>query len=139
MHYTPEQNKEIVRRFNTEVIEQSSMASFNELVSPDVINHAAPAGSPNGAESMTHFLFDVLKKGFPDAKVEILEQVAERDLVTSRKRITATHTGEVFGIAATHKPVTINIIDIIRLQDGQYAEHWGLSNFGEVIASLSAK
>jgi predicted ester cyclase len=138
MHYTPEQNKEIVRRFNTEVIEQASIESFRELVSPHVINHAAPDGSPNGAESMTHFLFDILKKGFPDVKVEILEQVAERDLVTSRKRIIATHSGEVLGIPATHKPVIINVIDIIRLKDGQYAEHWGMSNFAEVIAQLKA-
>ena len=94
MQTTTEQNKSVVRRFNKEVIEKGNMASFNELVSADVINHAAPPGAPNGPESMSHFLFDILRKGFPDVRVEILDQVAEHDKVTSRKVLQATHTGD---------------------------------------------
>ena len=80
-----------------------------------------------------------MRTGFPDIKVEILEQVAERDLVTTRKKITATHTGEIFGIPPSHKKVEINVIDIIKLKDGKYMEHWGQSNFSEVIAEISKK
>jgi len=139
MSYTTEQNKAIVTRFNKECIEQGNLNAFNELLAPDVINHSAPEGRPNGFESFTWFLNDVLRKGFPDLKVEILEQVAERDLVTTRKNITATHTGEIFGIAPTGKKVEIKVIDIIRLSNGQYAEHWGQTNFSDVLAQFAAK
>lgn len=134
-----ELNKQIVLRFNRECIEQGISKSFEELLSDTVINHAAPAGAPNGKESFYFFLNNVLRKGFSDLKVEILEQVAERDLVTTRKKIRAKHTGEVFGIPASNKEVEINVIDIIRVRDGKYAEHWGQSNFEEVLKQISQK
>ena len=137
MQSITEQNKAIVLRFNKEFIEQGNMATFKELVAEEVVNHSAPAGTPNGPESMIYFLQNILRAGFPNLKVEILEQVAERDLVTTRKQIKATHTGEMMGIPASGKAVEINIIDIIRLSDGKYAEHWGTSNFSEVIATVS--
>jgi predicted ester cyclase len=136
MSYSTEQNKEIVRRFNKECIEQGLAASFEELLADDVVNHAAPPGRPNGKESFISFLNGVLRKGFPDCKVEILGQVAENDLVSTRKKITGTHTGEIMGIAPTNKPVEIQVIDIIRLKDGKYKEHWGQTDFHEVIRGL---
>ncbi len=139
MNYTTEQNKEIVLRFNREVIEQGNFDSFKELVSEKIINHAAVPGASSGAEGMTHFLQNILQKGFPDLKVQILEQVAERDLVTTHKAITATHKGEILGIPASNKKVRINVIDIIRLKDGKYVEHWAVSNFSEVIAQISSR
>jgi predicted ester cyclase len=132
-----EQNKAIVVRFNNEFIEQGNENSFDELLSKNVINHSAPPGMPNGKESFHIFLNNVLRKGFPNLTVEILEQVAERDLVTTRKRIKATHTGEIFGIPPSHKEVEINIIDIIRIEEGKYAEHWGQSNFDQVLKQIS--
>lgn len=132
-------NKQIVARFNKEFIEQGNLESFEELLSDKVINHSAPAGMPNGKESFFNFLNHVLRKGFPNLKVEILDQIAEKDLVTTRKRITATHTGEILGIPASNKEVVINIIDMIRVQDGKYVEHWGQSNFEEVLKQISEK
>jgi predicted ester cyclase len=132
-----QQNKQIVVRFNKECIEQGLEKSFEEILSSNVINHSAPKGMPNGKESFYFFLNNVLRKGFPDLKVEILEQIAENDLVTTRKKIRATHTGEIFGISPSNKHVVINVIDIIRLQNGQYIEHWGQSNFDEVLKEIS--
>src|ERR1700755_299616 len=129
MSYSAEQNKAVVIRFNKECIEKGISASFEELLADDVINHAAPSGAPNGKESFTHFLNDILRKGFPDCRVEILDQIVEGDKVTTRKRILATHTGEIFGIKPTGRPVEIQVIDIIRLENGKYKEHWGQSNF----------
>ena len=136
---TTEQNKAAVIRFNREVIEQGNMDSFNELVATKVINHAAPVGTPNGPDSMSYFLFGILRKGFSNIKVDILDQVAEGDKVTTRKAIHATHTGDFMGIPATNKIVSINVIDIIRLENARYAEHWGISNIPEVIATLSQR
>jgi predicted ester cyclase len=132
-----EQNKAIVVRFNKECIELGNAIAFEELLAANVINHSAPHGMPNGKESFYFFLNEVLRKGFPNLKVDILEQTAERDLVTTRKKIRATHTGEIFGITPSNKEVEINVIDIIRLENGQYAEHWGQSNFEEVLKQIS--
>ena len=81
----------------------------------------------------------MLRAGFPDIRVDILEQVAEGDLVTTRKVFHATHTGHMMGIHPSGKQVVINVIDIIRLKNGRYVEHWGMSNLSEVIAEISRK
>src|SRR5690349_16173538 len=132
-----EKNKAIVLRFNKEFIEQGNMQSFKDLVADNVINHAAPAGAPNGRESMSYFILEMLRRGFSDISVEIFDQVAEGDKVTTRKALHARHTGEFMGISATEKEVTIHVIDIIRLQDGKYAEHWGISDIPNVLKKLS--
>lgn len=61
----------------------------------------------------------------------------EADLVTTRKAIHATHSGDFMGIPPTGKKVIINVIDMIRLRQGKYVEHWGLSNLSDVMAQLS--
>ena len=137
MSLITEQNKEVVLRFNKECIEQGNPDAFRELLADDVINHSAPRGMPNGFESFTYFLNEVLRKGFPGLRVEILDQVAEGDLVSTRKKITGKHTGEIFGIPPSYKNVEINVIDVIRVRDGKYAEHWGESNFAEVLKGIA--
>ncbi|HEY8938099.1 MAG TPA: ester cyclase [Cyclobacteriaceae bacterium] len=137
MTTTTEQNKAIVSRFNYEFIGQGNLKTFKEIVSDDLFNHVAMPGVSTGPDGMEHFILNVLRKGFPDIKVEIQDQVAERDLVTTRKQFTATHLGDVMGIAPSNKRVVIKVIDIIRLRDGKYIEHWGLSNFAEVLAEIA--
>ena len=118
MQFTTEQNKAIVTRFNKEFIEQGNMNSFKEIVADNVINHSAPVGTPNGPDSMIYFIIEILRKGFPDIQVEILDQICEEDKVTTRKVMKATHTGEFMGISVSNTSVTINVIDIIRLKMG---------------------
>ena len=137
MKFTTEQNKQIVIRFNKEYVEQGNEHSFYELVSEDVVNHSAPPGTSKGSDGMIHFLQHVLRTGFPDLTVDILDQVAEGDIVTTRKAIHATHSGDFMGIPPTGKKVVINVIDMIRLKQGKYIEHWGMSNLAEVMAQLS--
>ncbi|WP_276373992.1 ester cyclase [Chryseolinea sp. H1M3-3] len=130
-------NKAIVTRFNKEFIEQGDMNSFRALVSEDVINHSAPPGMPNGPESMISFIIQTLRKGFPDIQVEILDQISEGDKVSTRKVMRATHTGDFMGIPASNRRVAIHVIDIIRLKDGKYVEHWGMSNLAEIVKEIS--
>ena len=137
MQTTTEQNKATVIRFNKEFIEKGNREIFKELVSNDLVNHCAPAGVPNGPESMVYFIEELLKKGFPDLTVEILDQVAEGDKITTRKVFKATHTGQFMGIPASNKKVTIEVIDIVRLKDNKYVEHWGFSNLADIITEIS--
>ncbi len=131
-----ETNKRIVTRFNRECIEQGSLQSFSELLAEDVVNHSAPAGGANGARSMVFFILEVLRKGIPDIRVDIEAQIAEGDLVTTRKVLRGRQTGGFLGLPPSGKEVAIKVIDIIRIKDGKYAEHWGSSNLAEVLQEL---
>lgn len=131
-------NKEIVRRFNVEVIQEGRREAFEALMATDFVNHSAPAGTPNGAESMWNTFKNILHPALTGLTVIIHDQVAEDDKVTTRKTIHGVHTGQLLGIASTGKAISIDVIDIVRLRDGQYVEHWGINNLPSVLAGLKA-
>ena len=51
-YHEAENNKEAVRRFNTEVIGRGDAAAFAALMAPDFVNHSAPPGAPTGSDGM---------------------------------------------------------------------------------------
>jgi len=132
-------NKQVVIRFNREVIEQGSATALQALLAPGFINRTAPPGVPAGPEGMWQMIERVLRPAFPDLRVEIHDQIAEGDKVTTRKTIHGTHRGELFGIAPTNQPVAIEVIDIVRIERGRYVEHWGVNTLAAVVASLRAE
>ena len=66
----------------------------------------------------------MLLGGFPDATMQIEEQLAERDLVATRKTFRGTHLGEIWGLSPTGNRVEWEFIDIFRVRDGRLVEHW---------------
>ncbi len=131
------ENKEVVRRFNIEVIQNGSEADFRALMAPDFVNHAAPQGMPNGPDSMWNTFQNILRPALSNLTVTIHDQIAEADRVTTRKTISGVHTGTLMGVPATGRDVAISVIDIVRVEDGRYAEHWGLNTLSNVLAALA--
>lgn len=134
-----EQNKATVARFNKEFIEQGSMQVFNELMSPDFINQTAPPGIPKDPEGVAYFFNQLLKPAFHDLTVETHDLVAEGDKVTTRKSFHATHKAEFFGVPASNKNVVIDIIDIVRLRNGEFVEHWNVMDWQAVMTQITSK
>jgi predicted ester cyclase len=132
-----ENNKAVVRRFNKEVIEQGNLESFKELMDENFINRTAAAGVNNGPEGMINTFNNILRPAFPDMTVTIYGQVAEGDLVTTRKAIMGTHTGAFMGVPATGRKVTIDVMDMVRIKNGKYYEHWGINTMQVVLAQLA--
>lgn len=133
-----EANKAAVRRFNLEVIERGDARAFAELMDPAFVNRTAMPGMSPGADGMRHVFEALLRPALPDLRVEIHDQIAEGDRVTTRKTLHGTHLGSFGGVPATGRSVAISVIDIVRLCDGRYLEHWGLNDLAGVLASLGA-
>lgn len=127
--------KAVVRRFNEDVIARGDRAAFEELMAPDFVNRSAPPGTPADGESMWNTFAKVLRPAIAGLKVTIHDQVAEGDKVTTRKSISGTHAGPLLGVAATGQPIHI-VIDIVRVEGGRYAEHWGVNTLPAVLAGL---
>ena len=134
-----EKNKATVVRFNKEFIEGGDMKSFDEIVAKDFVNHSAPEGMPKGPEGVLYFFNQILKPAFPDLKVEIQDQVAEGDFVTTRKFFHGTQKGEFMGIPPSNKEVVMNVIDIIKLHNGKFTDHWNVLDMSNVVAQISSK
>jgi len=131
-----EKNKEVVKRYNREVIEQENVTSAKELLDGKFVNHSAPEGQ-NRTDALIYFFNQMLRPGVPDLKVVIELQVAESDMVTTHKRIYGTQTGTLIGVPATGKAVNIEIIDMMKVQNGKITEHWGVNTLPAVMAELA--
>jgi predicted ester cyclase len=129
------QNKEVVIRFNKEFLERGDVTVLKELVADDFVNRTAAGPVPDNVDGLKQFI-TMLHKGFSDFHIDIHEQIGENDLVATRKTIHATHTGEIMGHQPTGKKVAFRVMDIVRLRDRKYAEHWGQNNIIEVIQGL---
>jgi predicted ester cyclase len=126
-----ERNKLIVTRFNKKFIEQGDVQVFEELVAADFVNRsAATLNIPAGPEGIKNYIMDVLRKALTDIKVEIFDQIAEGDTVVTRKAISGTQVGEFLGMSATNERSVMHAIDIVKLKEGQYVEHW---RYGQVV------
>jgi predicted ester cyclase len=80
-----------------------------------------------------------LRAAFPD-RVDIIEQViAEGDRVGLLFRVTATHTGNFFGIPATGRKVDVYEIAMLRIVNGQMVEGWFMMDETALLQQLGVK
>ncbi len=128
-------NKERQRQFVEVLQNQGGLDRVEEFVRPDVIDHSLPPGLPGGPEGVRAIL-GAIRHGFPDHNAEVLHMISEGDLVATHKTFTGTHTGEFFGTPPTGKRATIRVIDFVRYEEGQVAEHWGVVDIAGLMAQL---
>ena len=132
-----EANKSLIRRFVETVQNQHNIDAFEEFFAPSFVNYDPLPGLPGtlaGAKQLHRMLF----AAFPDLKMTIHDQAAEGDKVWTRKTGSGTHQGELFGIPATGKQVSWNIIDIMTIRNEQVTEHWVVADVMGLMQQLGA-
>jgi steroid delta-isomerase-like uncharacterized protein len=98
-----EQNKTIARRLYDEVFTHTGREGVRQIVS-------------------------AFRRAFPDLTFEVHDVIAEGDKVVARVTIHGTHQGELMGIPPTGKRASVGAIDIMRVEGGKLAEHWGVTD-----------
>jgi predicted ester cyclase len=130
---SPEDNKRVVATFVQVCQNQHDLEFAHQIFHPNFRNHYAPEGqaAPGSQTHVEHFqrFYGLLLRAFPDATMDIDEQLAERDLVATRKTLRGTHTGEIWDLPPTGNRVEWEFIDIFRVRDGKLYEHWTHMDF----------
>ncbi len=121
----PELNNKALIRNLIEASDRGDMSAVDRYYSPHYLDHNPSAGraTAEGIEGVRR-AFAMFHDAFPDTRHEILDLVAEGDRVVTRIRAKATHSGEIMGIPATGKEVTLEAISIYRIADEKIAERW---------------
>jgi steroid delta-isomerase-like uncharacterized protein len=120
-----EKNKAVVRRLFEEVANGHDLDVLDELVAEDVVNHAATEEHKLGIEGFRH----VMEWGFallPDGRYEVLDMIAEGEMVACRVRASGTMQGEMFGIPPTGKAFSAEHVHWHRVVDGKLVERWAV-------------
>ena len=80
-----------------EVWNQRRAEAIDEFLTPEIVCYSE-TGDLHGVDGFKAQMYFPLLRAFPDFRIEVLGTVAEGDYVVSRWRVTATHTGEGFGL-----------------------------------------
>ena len=73
-------------------------------------------------------LFAEFRRAFPDWHEEIVQLVAEGDVVAGRFRCSGTHRGEFLGEAPTHKRMEVEEVFFLRAEGGKFVDFWALED-----------
>ncbi len=136
-----ETNKTLVTRFFQEDLSGRDQAArgraSDEMVALDFVDHTNPPELKHGRESHKQIV-NIFNAAFTDMVWHVDDLVAEGDKVVIRTTMTATHQGDFFGIAPTGRTVSYPGIHVLRIADGQVAEHWGSNDDLGLMRQLGA-
>jgi len=86
------------------------------------------------------------KEAFPDLTFKIEDTIIEGDKVVTRKTAKGTHDGVYhglsnveFGIQPTGKTVEVDVIEIMRIENGKIKEVWALLDHGSLLEQLGVE
>jgi steroid delta-isomerase-like uncharacterized protein len=126
-------NKELVRRFYREVINEQNVDAIDELLAEDFVHNGEQRGRDGQKPAVRMFL-----DAFPDLNNEIELILAEDDLVAAHQRWTGTHDGEFLGIGATGKKVSFESTAVLRIAGGEIAQAWDIVDIAGLMSELTA-
>jgi steroid delta-isomerase-like uncharacterized protein len=108
---------------------------FAELVSERYVNHN-PGVEPGraGLVAFMRHWFDTLS----DTRVEVEDAFAVGDRLVGRYTYRARHTGSFVGVPASGADITMRSIDIWRIDNDRFVEHWDELNLLEVFQQMDA-
>ena len=120
-----------------EIASGHDVSRFAEIVAPDYVNHNAFAEP--GLEGVKKVFAGILA-GVPDLEVFVEDVFVSADgsRVVGRYRYEGTHTGNFLGYPATGNPFAMRSIDIWRVEDGRFVEHWDELNTLDVFIQVGA-
>ena len=118
-----EENKALVRRV-IDAGNDEGLASIDRFYAADWIGWDSRDGSKSSREDMKKEM-EVILSGFPDARTDIDDLVADGDKVASRVTVTGTHTkdSKTYG-PPTGRRLTFAMMGIDRIANGKIVESW---------------
>jgi predicted ester cyclase len=115
-------NRKIVQTLIS-AIDHGDEASVRSLVDERLVSHGA-LGDVHGPDGFIGIMLQNVRRGFPDARVELVAMIEEGDLVSFRLDGSGTHLGPFLGVKPTGKTIRIRGIHHVRLRNGRIVEHW---------------
>jgi predicted ester cyclase len=119
-----------------ELYDTGDLEGADEVFSPDLVDHNGDP-SISGIDGMRALIVAV-RDGFTDVqhRVVFYQEMAD-GWVGMHWHMTATHTGDAFGVAASGRKVSINGSDFMRIVDGKIAEIYHVEELLKLVGQLN--
>jgi predicted ester cyclase len=119
-----EDNKNVVRRFITEILSKGDTSVVDQLLAPDYKNALLPG---QGNEAFKQFI-GMSHSAIPDTKYTIRSIIAEGDQVVVRFTFSGTYTGSIMGSKPTGQFFSVPGMVYYRLANGKIVEDEPFTN-----------
>jgi predicted ester cyclase len=126
----------VVRRNTIEIQGKGNFEIFEEVFSPDFIDHTPQPGGFKADRDSVKGLYQMLRTAFPDFRPEIHWQITDGERVTTYKTYYGTHEGTIFGVAPTGRKIHFESVDVMRVRNGMITDHWGVGNLLSLMQQL---
>jgi predicted ester cyclase len=126
---------ELVRRLHAELLASRDLDRLGEFFADDFTSHNMPPGLPQGLAGVRAF-FQGFLDGLSEIEVSVDELIADGDRVAVATTTTGVHSGDLFGVAATGRTVSVTGIDMVRV-DGKIVEHRGLTDTVGLLSQIA--
>lgn len=131
------ENKALLAKYIEEVWDEASVEAIRDFLSPAFQRHISPLLPPLDLEGQVERIAG-FREAFPDVTIEVRDVIAENDRVAFRSTMRGTHSGEFAGLQPTGKQITVGLLDVIRIEDGQFVEQWGGPDLFDMLRQLGA-
>lgn len=128
-------HKELARRYIDEVWNDGKPAT--PFFAPHYKRYITATGVPLTATEQQQRIIN-FRSAFPDLHFTIEDLIAEGDRVVFRVTMRGTHQGMFGNIAPTGKQVTVTVLDVVRIEQGVFAEQWGGPDLFDLLQQLGA-
>ena len=108
-------------------------SSFPDIHTESYIQHSGR--SPNGLAAQIENFRTIFGR-MPDVQARVEDRIIAGDKVVARMAFSATHTQPLQGIAPTGRRFTLRTIDIWRVENGKFAEHWDIVDYQGLLKQL---
>ncbi|CAN5455532.1 hypothetical protein BH09ACT12_BH09ACT12_12520 [soil metagenome] len=133
-----EANKELVRRLFGD-IDALSPSLHDDYFAASYVDHT-PLPVPGLADGIegARQVYAVNQAAFSEPWHTIEGQVAEGDLVITWLTAGGRHTGELLGVTATERDVSMRGVTIFEVVDAKIVSRWGISDLMGLFVQLGA-
>jgi len=122
---TPEEAKDVIRRWNNEGWSGGKYDLAYEIISPNMTVHGAGGQAVGMGPDGLIDLIKTWRTAFPDGSMAIDDLIVEGDTVAIRNTWHGTHDAEFYGVPPSGKTVAVTSVGIDRVVGGLVTEGWG--------------
>lgn len=127
------QAQDLVRRL-IGAINHQNYEALPDLVDPEYV-YRAPGEELRGLAGLESLL-TAYRRGFPDLELVIDDMFGDEDRVATAFTFTGTHLGELMGVPATGKSVSVHGTIHSRVDGGRIVEEWELLDLATMYVQL---
>jgi predicted ester cyclase len=117
------EQEQVLRRIVLEAFGAGDLDVLDELVAERVIEHQY--GLPEDRDGLKRAIAG-LRRAFPDLSYTVIGTTFDGEKVWGHFRARGTNLGPFQGREATGRTMEIDVIDVIRVEEGRLVEHWGV-------------